>query len=217
MPYIDRVNVDGETYALEPVMDEVIKDSSGSPVTSGAVYDYVDGIAGNVSEVIQPKLLSATLDFFGTVLTTVTAALQTIASYFTSVPTKNSNRFFTAGGAYADKATTPQSESTKNFTAGGAYADKATAPEAGSTKNYTAGGAYADKTDVPEFGNNKCLTSQGAYTYRTDTANASDTRIFTAGGAYTYFANCTTFVNWIEKIFAPKSYTELSHSGYFVD
>lgn len=217
MPYIDRVNVDGETYALEPVMDEVIKDSSNSPVTSGAVYDYVDGIAGNVSEVMQPKLLSAPLDFFGTILTTVTAVLQAIADYFTSVPTKHSNRFYTAGGAYADKATVPEANSTKNFTAGGAYSDKATAPEANSTKNYTAGGAYADKTDTPEFGSNKCITSQGAYAYRTDTANASDTRAFTAGGAYTYFADCTTCSSWIKKIFAPKSYEELSHSGYFVD
>ena len=217
MPYIDRVNVDGETYALEPVMDEVIKDSSSNPVTSGAVYDYVDGIAGNVLEVMQPKLLSNVLDFFGTILTTVTAALQTIANYYTPVPTKNSSRFFTAGGAYADKAIVPQSGSTKNFTAGGAYADKSAVPEANSTKNYTAGGAYADKTDIPEFGDNKCITSQGAYAYRTDIAAASDTRIFTAGGAYTYFANCTTLVSWIEKIFAPKSYDELYRSGYFVD
>lgn len=217
MPYIDRVNVDGETYALEPVMDEVIKDSSSNPVTSGAVYDYVDGIAGNVSEVMQPKLLSNVLDFFGTILTTVTAALQTIAYYYISVPTKNSSRFFTSGGAYADKATVPQSGSTKNFTAGGAYADKSAVPEADSTKNYTAGGAYANKTDTVEFGNNKCITSQGAYAYRTDTANANDARGFTAGGAYVYFINSVTTVEWLRKVFGSAFYNSLAGKDYFID
>lgn len=193
--YIDRVvTEDGEMYALSPVMDDELTDISDKPVPSGLVYDFINAILAPLPETIQTKILEEAIDFHGTILTDVVTALRTIAYYYSSLPVQNGTQFFTAGGAYSDKASTPVS---------------------GSTKNFTAGGAYADKTDIPAYGDNRCITAAGAYAWKTAYPERDSLKFFTAKGAMNFFIS-GDFENFLEIIFG-YDYAYKVSNGYFVE
>lgn len=81
---IDKFNVDGNTYDMEPVLDTAPVQDSELGVESGGVWTALKQIKDSISK--------------------------------SNVPVADSQAFFTAGGAWADKATGAVAGSTKVFT-----------------------------------------------------------------------------------------------------
>ena len=117
---IDKVNANGITYAVEPVVSRKIQQGDHLPASSGAVYDALYE-ALVTAQNMQPMQLETPVTVAGTVYYTVETALKAIAENFTDQIISGSTKFLTAGGAYADKSDDPRVSSRKNFTAGGAY------------------------------------------------------------------------------------------------
>lgn len=84
LPIIDKFNVDGNTYDMEPVLDPVPTQDSVIGVESGGIWTALKQIKDSISK--------------------------------SNVPVVDSQAFFTAGGAWSDKATGAVAGSTKVFT-----------------------------------------------------------------------------------------------------
>lgn len=70
---VDRFNVDGEDYVIEPIMDSVPTQGSENGVESGGVYTELEALKEDIHDIVVDK---------------------------SSVPEKDSTKAFTAGGAY---------------------------------------------------------------------------------------------------------------------
>lgn len=195
---ISVLNVRGTDYVKTYEMAEELNEESALPVSSSIVYEAVQNDIASEVESLQTKALSVPVSINGASVDTVEEAISALAANGTATPAAGSTKFFTAGGAYTDKATVPQSGNNKNFTAGGAFSDKSDVPAEGDTRNFTAGGALNDKTNDVTEGSTKNLTSRG---FRTDIANSTDgkydTRNITAGKALESFNSISDPVKWL--------------------
>lgn len=199
----EQITVDGVAYDYQYIPDTKIRTKSKLVAISKVIWSYLRNLATTLHNTYLAQLWpnSGYLLIGGIRYNTIGGIISALAANGADAPASGSTKFFTAGGAYADKSDMPVSGSSKTFTSGGAYADKAYAPEANSTKNFTAGGAFADKADVPAEGDTRCLTSGGAYTDKMHDPAQGSKKGFQVGGIRAYTMWSPNARSWLGKLY----------------
>lgn len=201
---ISVLNVRGTDYVKTYEMAEELSEESALPVPNSIVHEAVQNDIASEVESLQTKALSAPVSINGASVDTVEEAISALAVSGTATPAAGSTKFFTAGGAYADKATVPQSGNNKNFTAGGAFSDKSDVPAEGDTRNFTAGGAFADIATSVVENSTKNLQTRAYATDMTSSIKSVDAvegqRIIRAGGVRSYFNDITDTTKWLSRV-----------------
>lgn len=117
---IDRVNIEGVTYDIEPVMDRSVEQGGARAVTSQAAYAFIKDRHDTLDARKQDKVLDPPPEVCGEEESLIEQAVVSMADC-SDVPAEGSGKFFTAGGAQADKAADFTDTSRKNFLSGMAF------------------------------------------------------------------------------------------------
>lgn len=118
---IDKVNANGITYAVEPVVSRKIQQGDHLPASSGAVWDALHEDL-ETAENAQPIQLDAPVTVAGVQCFTVEDAFKALQNNITDSVTQGSQKFLTVRGATADKSNDVKARDGKCITAGGVYA-----------------------------------------------------------------------------------------------
>lgn len=121
MPVVEHFDVENEEYHIEPVLSDTIASGDMRAPTGDAVYQAVQTLVTQLENLKQNKTMAVPVFIGGQLKTNIEEAVRALSANSLDVPLENSAKFFTAGGAYADKETVPAEGSTKNFTSGAAF------------------------------------------------------------------------------------------------
>lgn len=203
-PIIETFDVDGTQSSIEPPRTGGVQAGNTALVKSGAVFSRYSQAENSLDSRTQNVQLEQPVNISGVEYATVEEAIKALAANTLDVPKANDSRFFTSGGAYADKTNTPESGNIQNLTAGGAYSDKTDVTAQDDMRNFTAGGAYADKTEEVTENDTRCVTATGAHLDKVNYPEENSTKNFSTVGMQRYTARNLTWRSWLGKVFGQK-------------